>query len=79
MAKKVETLQEEFEAARDEYFDDPSEENRKAFDKAMQAFSNARTSQKQDEEVDPDHPRGRTLAAVDNSVQDAVIEDGDEE
>lgn len=57
-------LEERYRDAQDAFVEDDSESNKKKYKKAKTAFAEARTAQKQDEEADPDHPRGKSLAAV---------------
>lgn len=57
-------LEERYRDAQAAFMDDDSETSKKKYKKAKQAFAEARTEQKQAEEADPDHPRGKSLAAV---------------
>ena len=57
-------LEEKFRDAQAAFMEDDSESNKKKYKKAKEAFSEARTAQKEAEEADPDHPRGKSLAAV---------------
>lgn len=62
----LEELEARFREAQSAYMDDRSEENKQAYKEAAQAFSDARVAQRQEEEADPDHPRGRSMVVVNN-------------
>ena len=62
---KLETLEEEYLEALEAFHEDPSDENKDAYEEAKAAFSKARTEQRRSEEADPNHPRGNVMVAVD--------------
>lgn len=60
----LETLESRYLEAKQAFQDDRTEENYVAFKKAKKAFADARVSERQGEEADPDHPRGNVFAMV---------------
>jgi hypothetical protein len=74
MTAKLETLEQKFREAQENYSDDPSEANHKKYRQAKLKFTQARVEQRQAEEQDPDHSRGNGLVVITDEVTD---EDGD--
>lgn len=59
-------LEDQFREARESYEQDRTDEAHDQYREAKLAFTQARVEQRKSEELDPDHPRGQTLAAVSN-------------
>jgi len=67
MSKPLETLEEEYLEAKEAFRADPEDSDLKAeFKEAKDAFQQARISQRQEEEADPNHKRGKGLVSVEN-------------
>lgn len=62
----LETLEKKFREAKDEYAKDKSDANHDKYRKAKLRFTDARREQKQAEENDENHPRGKGLVVVTN-------------
>jgi hypothetical protein len=62
----LDDLADVYEAAKQEFLDDPGDDTKAAYKSAARAYAAARTELKLAEEADPDHPRGTTLAAATN-------------
>lgn len=66
MDQTLEDLEQAYREAYDAYAEDRTPENRETYKEAKRAFSDARTYKKQLEELDPDHPRGRSVVLIEN-------------
>ena len=64
----LEELEQAYRNAREAYEADKTEENHDNYRQAKLEFTEARVTQRQAEESDPDHSRGKGLVQVDNEA-----------
>lgn len=83
----LDALEERYREAQEEFREDRTPENKAAYKKAKADFEASRVAMRQQEEADPNNPRGQVMVAVNNqnlandgnTVQGEVVEDGEGE
>jgi hypothetical protein len=68
----LDQLEQEFNEAREAFTEDRTDENYVRFQEAKSAFVEARVAQRREEELDPNHPRGQVMVAVNDDAGEEV-------
>ena len=66
MDDNLDTLEMEYREAQKTFMEERTPENKAAYKEAKQAFEEARVAKRQEQEADPNHPRGQAMVVVEN-------------